>query len=279
MFRYWFTLLPLSFFFVSTFTMAADWPQYRGPLGDGKSAESIGTIRPSTLWKVPTNLGFSSFSVSRGRAFTLVSVDGKETIVALNATTGDQLWKVRLGPADYDHDGGNAGARGNDGGDGPRSTPSTDGDHVYVYDAHQVLSCFRAEDGTLEWQRDVMAEYDGREIKWYNASSPVLDGDAIYVGGGGPGQTFLAFEKSNGELLWKSGDETITHATPAVATLDGRKQVIFFTEAGLIGVEAKSGEEIWRRKFNFAVSSAASPIPEGNLVYCSAGYGVGRGAV
>lgn len=265
-------------------TQAADWPQYRGPRGDGKSSETIVSDfsrTPKILWKVKTPLGFSSFAIADGRAFTLVAreVNGRmsEICIALDSNNGEQLWEATLGPSDYDHDGGNSGARGNRGGDGPRSTPATDGQHVFVYDAHMVLTCFSASDGELLWQRDIQRELAGRSIKWLNATSPVLDGDKLYVGGGGSGQTFLAFDKSTGGLLWKSGDETITHATPCVATIHGVKQVIFFAQSGLVGVDSGSGQELWRRKFNFAVSSAASPVTENDLVYCSAGYGVGAG--
>lgn len=257
--------------------VAEDWTQYRGPQGDGKSSESIvenGKLRE--VWKVPTELGFSSFVVAGGRAFTQVLIDGDESLLALDADTGKTQWTTKLGPNDW-RGGGDAGARDNNGGDGPRSTPATDGQRVYTYDAHMVLSCFAAADGELIWKHDIIDEYEGRNIKWHNASSPVLDGDRIYVGGGGAGQSFLAFEKSTGKQLWTAGDEKVTHATPVVTTIDGKKQVIFFAESGLVSIDPSNGQELWRRKFNFSVSTAASPVVEGDLVYCSAGYGVGAG--
>jgi outer membrane protein assembly factor BamB len=122
-----------------------------------------------------------------------------------------------------------------------------------------------------------MSEYEGRNIKWLNASSPLLDGDRIYVGGGGKNQSFLCFDKSTGKELWKTGDEEITHATPSLTEIDGKKQVIFFVQSGLVSIDPTSGNELWRQKYDFAVSTAASPITDGNLVYCSAGYGVGAG--
>ena len=273
--RFVFTLIAVHALATSLFADA--WPQYRGPLGDGKSTESLGeTLTLKTVWKVPTELGFSSFTIADGRAFTQILADDAETVVALDAKTGNELWRKPLGPSDW-RGGGGAGTPDNRGGDGPRSTPSTDGKKVYVYDAHLLLSCFDAASGELVWKRDVMKEFAGRNIKWHNATSPLLDGDKIYVGGGGANQSFIAFAKDTGKVIWKSGDEEITHATPVLTSIDGRKQVIFFTQFGLVSVDAGTGEEVWRRKFQFAVSTAASPIPDGNLVYCSAGYGVGAG--
>lgn len=259
---------------------AEDWLQYRGAAGDGVSPETMTNVHwkakpPKILWKTPTELGFSSFAVADGRAFTLVAERGKETCLALDAGSGQELWSVSLGESEYGHDGGNAGARGNRGGDGPRSTPSTDGKHVFVYDSHMLLSCFDAASGELVWKRDIVKEFNGREIKWLNATSPLLVGDVIYVGGGGKGQSFLAFNKNDGKLLWKTGDETITHATPRYTDLGGSPQVIFFVQSGLVAINAENGEELWRAPFPFNVSTAASPVVEGNQVYCSAGYSVG----
>ncbi len=284
--RYAHVVFVLLFGFCAGSAKAADWPQYRGPSGDGKSSESIDTEKwaegtTKALWKSPTTLGFSSFSVADGRAFTLITRDREakpvESCIALDTETGDVLWSVPLSTADYEHDGGNAGASGNRGGDGPRSTPTTDGKRVYVYDARLVLSCLDAASGDQIWKRDIVGEFAGRTIKWFNATSPLLDGNVLYVSGGGPGQTFLAFNKDNGELIWKSGDELMTHATPHLTSIDKSKQVIFFMQSGLVSVEAGSGKEVWRSKFPFSVSTAASPVSSGSYVYCSAGYGVGAG--
>jgi len=89
----------------------------------------------------------------------------------------------------------------------------------------------------------------------------------------------LAFHAADGALAWKGFDEKMTHATPIVATIHGQRQVIFFVQSGLLSVEPKTGKELWRYAFNYSTSTAASPVVSGDIVYCSAGYGVGAGAV
>ncbi|TWT94526.1 PQQ-binding-like beta-propeller repeat protein [Stieleria varia] len=262
--------------------VADDWPQYRGKLGDGKSAESIGDVQwpaegPKVLWKAETPLGFSSFAVADGRAVTVVGVDGKETCLALDAQIGKELWSVALGSTDYGAGGGDAGEPDNRGGDGPRSTPSISGDRVYVYDAHLTLHCLDAATGKTVWKQDIAADFDGRNIRWASAASPLIINDAVYLVGGGAGQSFIALNKSDGSVIWKSGDETMTHATPHYATINEVPQVIFFVQSGLVAVDAATGKETWRAKFPYSVSTAASPVSEENLVYSSAGYGVGAG--
>ncbi|MEZ6127189.1 MAG: PQQ-binding-like beta-propeller repeat protein [Planctomycetaceae bacterium] len=277
-------LFLLLIFAVTNRAFSADWTQYRGGHGDGVSAEKIVNANwnanpPKVLWRVPTPLGFSSMSVADGRVYTLVARDvdgGKlEFCIALDADTGKELWAERLRKSDYGHDGGNAGTADNRGGDGPRSTPTVDGRLVFVYDSHMVLTCLNAQSGDVVWKHDIIGEFEGRQIKWFNATSPVVVNDTVYVGGGGSGQTFLAFNKHNGQLIWKSGDETITHATPRLADIGGQPQLIFFAQSGLVSLQPGDGKELWRTEFPFSVSTAASPVVDGNRVFCSAGYSVG----
>ncbi len=264
---------------------AADWPQYRGLNHDGITAESVspwGSQGPRVIWKNPTPTGFSSFSISQGRAFTLVrgEVGGaaRELCVAFDATNGQRLWEKPVGVAKYDG-GGDSGTSDNKGGDGPRSTPSVDGSSVYVLSAQLYLACLDAATGEERWGKDIVREFKGRNISWQSAASPLIDGDLIFVAGGGSGQSLLAFNKTTGAVVWKTGDEKMTHATPVAATIQGVRQVIFFTQSGLVSVEAATGKPLWRYAFPYRVSTAASPVVGGDIVYCSAGYGVGAAAV
>ncbi|MBO94413.1 MAG: alcohol dehydrogenase [Opitutales bacterium] len=285
------TMKSFSFPFVlctlAVFAAAAEWPQYHGANSNKKAQEALASgawlkKTSSQLWKVETPLGFSSFSVSNGLAYTLVGrqdEDGlqREVCVALEVNSGREKWAVWLDRLDYGHSGGNAGASDNKGGDGPRSTPSISDGKVYVYDADMNLHCLDAKSGKLAWKVSVQKRHKGQPIKWENASAPLIEGNKVIVYGGGAGQAFLALEKTNGNVIWQSGSETITHATPVAATIHGVRQVIFFCVSGLVSVDASSGKELWRQKFRFAVSTAAAPIVAGDHVYCSAGYGVGAG--
>lgn len=263
----------------------ADWPQYLGPNHNSTTASRIATAWPAggpkTVWKTPTPAGFSTFAVAGGRAFTLVlrEADGanREVCLALDAATGRELWAAPLNLAKYDG-GGDSGTPDNQGGDGPRSTPAAAGERVFVFDGRFKLHCLNATSGAPVWARDLLAEFGGKMISWQNAASPVLDGDLVFVAGGGAGQSLLAFRQADGTVAWKQGTETPTHATPTVATIHGVRQVIFFTQSGLVACETGTGRELWRQPYRFSVSTAASPVVAGDIVYCSAGYGVGAGA-
>jgi len=265
---------------------AADWPQYRGPSGDGHSPDKIvfpmGGAAPKQVWKVPSEGGFSSFAVANGRAFTLSLKDSggakQESVVAYDAKTGKELWFAPLNFPTYDG-GGNEGTPNNKGGDGPRSTPTTDGTNVYVTSSQLVLTAFDAASGKPVWTHDLVKEFAGRNIHWENAASPLLEGGMLYVAGGGLGQSILALNPKTGAVIWKAFDDLMTHATPIAATILGQRQIIFFLQPGLLSIEPKTGKELWRYPFQYSTSTAASPVVWGDVVYCSAGYGVGAGAV
>jgi outer membrane protein assembly factor BamB len=281
------TRLILSAIILSTsIASALDWPQYRGPATNGISAERIAkpwtSASPKQLWKVPSEGGFSSFAVSGGKAFTLSlkEADGaqQECIVAADANTGKELWFAPLNFAKYDG-GGDSGTGDNKGGDGPRGTPTVVGNTVVTMSSQLALRCFDAATGKVLWTRDLLKDNSGRNIQWQNAASPLLEGGLLYVAGGGAGESILAINPKDGNVVWKAFDEKMTHATPVAATIANQRQVIFFTQSGLISVEPKTGKELWRYKFDYSTSTAASPVVWNDIVYCSAGYGVGAGAV
>lgn len=261
------------------------WPQYHGPHGTRSVAAELDLDRwkedgPPVAWRVPTELGFSSFAIADGQALTLVRRDeggeGREVCVALDVETGETRWSTAVGPATYDG-GGDAGADGNKGGDGPRSTPSIVGDAVYVFDASFTITCLAAKDGEVRWKHSLTTENEAADIRWQNAAAPVVHDGRLFVAGSGEGQSLLALDARDGSVIWKTGTETPTHATPVVCDLHGVTQVIFYVQSGLVSCDVETGAELWRTEYPFRISSAASPVVYEDMVYVSAGYGVGAG--
>ena len=260
---------------------AGDWPQYRGPNHDGVSTEIIRTNwseqPPGEVWKVALDPGLSSLSVSGGKVFTLVRrpVGGQdqEFCVALNAETGAELWaSPALGQAIYPD-----GGVGPD--DGPRSTPSVDGDRVYVLTSYLRLYCLDITNGAAVWSKDLVSAYGSTVIAWQSAASPLIEGDLVLVIGNAADRCLLAFRKSDGVEAWAGQNDVMTQASPVAATVAGVRQVIFFAKSGLVSVAPDSGSVLWRYAFPFSTSTGASPVVGGDVVYCSAAYGVGAGAV
>ena len=258
--------------------LAADWPQYRGPDHDGSSSEPIRTdwtkTPPKVVWKRAIEPAWSSITVSGGRAFTQVnrqiSGEATEVCVALDADTGRELWATSLDEASYPH-------AGTGSTDGPRSTPSVDGDRVYVFTSYLKLICLRADDGTVVWSRDFIAEFPGTEaISWQNAASPLVVGDLVFLNSNVANQRLMAVRKSDGVTVWKGQNDTMTHATPAYATIAGTPQVVFQTLRGLVGVVPETGAVLWRYGFSpSATSTASTPVIADGHVYGSCAYSLG----
>lgn len=278
-------VLPLLL--LSTTLHAVDWAQYRGPAADGSTSEQLTkpwtSAGPKEVWKMKSPNGFSSFAVAGSRVFTTEGreLDGvaQEVLVARDVNTGKELWAQALGVANYGDGGGNSGTSDNKGGDGPRSTPTVTGNVVITINADLVVQGFDVATGKALWTRNLLTEHNGKNISWKNAASPLLEDGVLYVAGGGKGESLLALNPKDGSVLWKAFDEKITHATPIAATIGGQRQIIYFLQSGLLSVEPKTGRELWRYGFRFSTSTAASPVVWQDIVYCSAGYGVGAGAV
>ncbi|WP_395742032.1 PQQ-binding-like beta-propeller repeat protein [Prosthecobacter sp.] len=262
---------------------STDWGTFRGPSGNG-IVPALANAKWSLkqVWKHPTHNGFSSFAVAGGKVYTLVTGESEgnsgEMLTCLDEKNGKELWSKPLSVVPKYDGGGDSGTPDNKGGDGSRSTPVVNGGKVYAIDSMLHVFCFDAATGKPVWDHDVMKDNAGVQIKWENAASPVIDGDVLLLAGGGAGQALIGLDKNTGKVLWKGEDDKMTHATPVLADILGVHQAIFFTQTGLVAVNPQKGDVLWRAPFPYKVSTAASPVVYQDIVYCSAGYGVGAGA-
>ncbi|HOY59485.1 MAG TPA: PQQ-binding-like beta-propeller repeat protein [Verrucomicrobiota bacterium] len=272
---------------LATPARALDWPQFRGPNGDGATSESIQfdwpAAGPRLLWKHTLTNGFSSIAVTQGRVVTQVlqTVTGgkREVAVAYDSETGTMLWNRPLLPVKdplYDG-GGDNGAPGNGGGDGPRSTPAIVGSRVLILTSWQSLYCLDLVSGDILWSKDLVALYGARGITWQSAASPVVENDLVIVNCNAPGKTFVALRIADGSLGWQSSTaDKMTQSTPVVADLLGTRQLVYYAQSGLVGLDPASGAVLWRQSATYnGTSVAASPVVATNLIYASAGYGTG----
>jgi outer membrane protein assembly factor BamB len=150
---------------------------------------------------------------------------------------------------------------------------------MFVYGSHFELFCLNSETGNLIWKRDILNEFNGDMIKWQNAMSPIVMKDRVLVSGGGKGQAFLAFNKEDGSLLWKSGTGTVGHVTPVLSKIDDVEQALFMIRGELISLDPQTGKELWTYPFKFGTSMAASPVVWVNMIHVTAGYGIGGACI
>lgn len=252
--------------------LAADWPQFRGPNRDGISRET-GLLKnwpaggPKVLWKAPMGEGYSHLTVSKGRLYTLLGEGNNDVAVAYDAATGKQLWKVPLGRKFI-----------NDQGNGPRSTPTVDGDMVYALSAEGRLAALNAANGKKVWEHDLRAQFGAEPPQWGISTSPLVEGNLLLVDvGGSGGKSLVAFDKKTGKTVWTSQNEQAGYSAPIAITVGGVRQVVFFTGRALLSVSPKDGKLLWRVPWrtDYDVNAATPIFVAPDKLYISSGYGTG----
>lgn len=263
-----FTVLVLSLLAAQTF--AQDWPQWRGANQDNKSTEdnllqSWPENGPEQLWVCDEGgLGYAGFSIVGDKLFTMGLEDGTEFALCLNATTGETLWRTDL-----------AEQYQNRWGDGPRSTPTVDGDHVYFMAARGDVACL-SMDGTKVWSVS-MDDFGGQVPQWGYAESPLVNGDLVVCTPGGSDGAILALNKMTGDKVWQSIEATST-AHYSSMTVSGEGDDTAFVQLlvdKIVSVSPKDGSINWEAPWAGQIAVIPSPVVSGNMVYVTSGYGVG----
>jgi len=251
-----------------------DWPEFLGPKRDGISPET-GLLRewpaggPPLTWKA-TGLGdgYSDVAVVGNRIFSAGDKGDASFVVALNRADGSPVWTARLGKA---------GPVGDPKFEGPRSTPTVDGDRVFALSQWGELVCLNATDGKEVWRKDLVKDFSGTLPDWGYAESPLVDGDNLMVTPGGQKGAVVALNKKTGAVVWQSKEFTdAAHYSSLVpAEYGGVRQYVQLTPASVAGVAAADGKLLWRapRKGNVAV--IATPIFDEGFAYATSGYGAG----
>ncbi len=261
---------------------ADDFGQWRGPNRDGISQER-GLLQswpengPRLLWKISdAGQGYSTPAVVDGRLYTLGSSNVKDEFVqARNARSGELIWSRRIGKVGKPKQNPNYA--------GARSTPTVDGEFLYVLGSDGDLVCLTKADGKVKWSKNLLTDFGGKSGTWAYSESPLIDGDAVVCTPGGTEATLLALNKSTGDVLWKcpqkEGDEA-AYSSIIIVAAAGTRQYVQLLQKGLVGVEAKTGRFLWRygRPISPFNANIPTPVAGDGYVY-TASAGTGGGAV
>ena len=223
--------------------------------------------RPRLLWKQPIGTGWSGFAVREDLALTLEQRGEDEALVAYEATTGKVRW-ISSWPAHY-----TSGLAG----DGPRSTPTIAGDQVFTIGSHGTLSAHELVSGRRQWLRETLAENGATAPEWGVAGSPLVHEGRVIVNVGGPaGRSLVAYDRQTGAPAWSGGDDPASYASPFVARLLGRLQIVNFNGTSVTGHDPGTGAVLWRQVWPSQGEKVSTPLVLGDDgVLVSAGYGVG----
>jgi len=254
---------------------AQDWPQWRGPNRDGISKET-GLLKqwptegPALIWKATgAGGGYSSLAISGGRIFTMGVRGGRENVIAFDVATGKEVWATPHG-----------GVFTNDRGDGPRGTPTVDGDRLYALGGNGDLSCMETKTGKIVWTLNILQKFGGSNPKWGISESPLVIGEKVLVNPGGPNASVMALNKKDGSVIWKTQSDEAGYSSAMPVQIGGTTQIVFFTDQRALGVDLKDGKFLWSYpKASNNVANVATPVVRGNRVFVSSDYGTGAALV
>lgn len=248
-----------------------EWPQWQGPYRNGLTDET-GLLKswpekgPKRIWLYENaGVGYSGPAIVDGRLYTMGARDGTCLLLALDANTGREIWAAPLGPV-----------LENDWGNGPRGTPTVDGQFVYALSGLGTLVCVRAQDGSEVW-RTTMEDLGGEVPNWGYTESVLIDGDRLLCTPGGPQGTIAALDKSTGSVIWQSSelDDLAQYASIVRAEFNGQPQYVQLLEARVVGLDPDDGHLLWESPWPGRVATIPTPIAHNGYVFVTSGYGAG----
>jgi len=247
--------------------MADNWPQWRGPTGNGVAAPgtypTVFSDTDNVAWKVPLpSAAPSTPIVWEDHIFLTGAIDGKDGILCLDRQ-GKERWRVTFGKESEARHKSASGAN---------SSPITDGKQVYVYYKSGTVAALDFG-GNVAWKDNIQERFGKDTLMWDLGTSPVLAGGKLIIAVMQDGDSFIvAFDPATGAVAWKkkrmfrTGFESDqSYTTPNVIQVDGKDRIIIWGADHLTAHDAATGEELWdlggfnptRKKMWRVISSAS----------------------
>jgi len=253
-----------------------DWYQWRGPNRDSICPET-GLLKtwpaggPKLLWKLEgLGMGYSAVSIADGKLYTMGDRRRSQYMIAYNLATRKELWATRVG-------GGHK--------DGPRCSPTVDGDLVYALGTDGVVVCCETASGKVVWKKSLSRDFGGKMMSgWRWSESPLIDGDKLLCTPGARSAAMVALNKKTGRTIWKcaipdlgsKGRDGAGYSSIVISNGAGVKQYVQLFGKGVFGVEAETGKFLWGyNKVANRVANITTPIVHGDYVFASTQYSTG----
>ena len=271
------SMVTIAIFFLLTPLLWAqdpvgDWNQWRGPTRDGVVRgrtwpDSLGEDHIVESWSVKLPPSYSGPIVTKSLVFTTGTADDNEIVYALDRGTGEELWRASWpGAMSVPFF---AAANGS----WIRATPAYDGQSLYVAGMRDVLVSLNGKTGEEQWRVDFMKQLETPLPKFGFVSSPLVDGDHLYVQAGA---SFVKLEKRTGKIVWRAlqdrgGMSGSAFSSPIMTTLSGQRQLVVQTRLKLAGVDPDTGSVLWEQPVpNFRGMNILTPVRFEDGIFTSA---------
>ena len=186
-----------------------------------------------------------------------------EYAAAFDVNSGKELWRTAIGQK-YDTEFGN----------GPRSTPTVDGDTVYVIGSRGDLAALSTEDGSVRFALSLTETFGGKIPHWGFSTSVLVDEDQLVVHAGGEdGKSYAGLDKLTGEVRWTSGKGT-GYNSPIAVTMNGKRRIVYLAGGQLRCID-REGDEVWTHEWPEGETHATPLFIPPDRIYASGAEGVG----
>ncbi len=272
---------------IASLQAGENWPHWRGPANNGISNETglpaeFGPDK-NVAWKValPGWAGATPVAWEDRIFLTSAAEDDDALLLMCFNTDGEKLWEANLGT------GNEVTGPSREEGNSASPSPSTDGEHVWAMGGNGILACFDFE-GNEVWRQDLQAKYGEFNIGWGMSSSPVLDGDKLYLmllhgpmRGEGKTAVVAALDKKTGQELWRvdrqseaTFENKHSYTSPVVYRDADTECLLTHGADYLVAHSLENGKELWRlgglnagARYHPTLRFVASPgIAEGLIV-------------
>ena len=252
------------------------WTNYRGPKRDGKYDETtVSTNWPASglpvIWKQPVGVGYASFVVAEGKAYTIEQRRNQEVVAAYDLNNGHELWTQKWNAEYTDSTG-----------DGPRATPTWDQGRIYALGATGELRCLDGNSGSVIWGKNILSDNQAKNLQWAMAAAPlIVDDKVIVLPGGTSGKSVVAYNKMTGAPVWRVLSDTQAYVSPMLVELAGRRQIVVVSSTRVVGLTPEKGELLWEYPWDtdMGINVSQPIVVDPNRFFISSGYGKGAALV
>jgi outer membrane protein assembly factor BamB len=263
-----------------------DWSQFRGPDGQGRSAEkglpAAWSASKGVVWKTPLPGGGTSSPILVGNRIYLTAYSGfgipgeagdmnalKLHLVALDRKTGKVLFARDVAPRLPEQ------AKIRDEHGYASSTPASDGKRIYAFFGKSGAKAFDLEGKEL-WSTDLGDQLHG----WGSAASPVLFENTVLVNASVESQSLVALDAATGKEVWRARGIRDSWNTPVLAkTKEGKVELLVAIQGKVLGLDPKTGASLWSCDTNIPWYMVPTTVVADGISYWIGGRSGGALAV
>src|SRR6185436_14171550 len=228
---------------------AQEWTQWRGPARDGSVVSKYAPATwPESLkqtWRVEIGEGYSSPVVADGKVFVHGRRDPEEIVASINLADGKVLWQQKY-QAEFKKN-----QYAVEMAKGPNATPLVVGNRLFTLGVTGVLSAWDTATGKPLWTRGFSKSIDTSKLLCGTAASPLLVNGrlVVQIGSDIHGGQVLALNPTTGVTEWEWRGAGPGYASPVLIDQAGTQQIVAMTEGSIVGLDGKSGKELWSVPF------------------------------